>query len=137
MISQKDYITVVLSLDLISYFYYTIHVIATKAKSQQFQVPNLEPLADAFTLDGGLAERLNATDCKSVNGARPTVQGFKSLTRRQIASPVMALTTTREMNRTAEAARSREISIRLLAVELKGRFHSDLSFLPNRMPEIR
>jgi len=49
----------------------------------------------------------------------------------------VALTTTREMSRTAEAARIRQFSIRLLAVELKGRFHSDLSFLPDRMPQIR
>jgi hypothetical protein len=89
-------------------------------------------LAVAFKL-GGLAERSNATDCKSVNRADTTVQGFKSLTRRQIASPVMALTITREMKRTAEAARIRKFSIRLLAVELKRRFHSDLPYLPDRM----
>ena len=83
--------------------------------------------------EAGWLERLNATDCKSVNGASPTVQGFKSLTRRQIASPVKARTSTREMNRTAEAARIRKPIIRLLAVELKRRFHSDLPFMPDRM----
>ena len=86
---------------------------------------------------GGLAERLNAPVSKTGNRASTTVQGSESLTRRQIASPVKALTSTGEMNRTAEAARSRKISIRLLAVELKERFHSDLSFLPDRMPQIR
>jgi hypothetical protein len=103
----------------------------TKAKaSASVYKPNTLALALNF---GGLAERLNATDCKSVNGASNTVQGFKSLTRRQIAPPVKALTSTRGMNRTAEAARIRKFSIRLLAVELKGRFHSDLPYLPDRM----
>lgn len=91
----------------------------------------------ALVLCGGLAEWLNAPVSKTGNGAHDTVQGSESLTRLQISSPVMALTTTREMNRTAEAARIRKFSIRLLAVELKRRFHSDLSFLPDRMPQIR
>ncbi len=72
-------------------------------------------LAQASTL-GGLAEWSNAADCKSVNGGHTTVLGFESLTRRQISSLVKALTSTREMNRTAEAVRVRKFSIRLLAV---------------------
>jgi hypothetical protein len=46
---------------------------------------------------------------------------------------VKALTSTREKNRTAEAARTRNSIIRLRAVELKRRFH-DLPQLPYRMP---
>lgn len=56
-------------------------------KGQQPKVAKLELLARVF-FRGGLAERLNAADCKSVNGARTTVQGFESLTRLQtITSP--------------------------------------------------
>jgi hypothetical protein len=51
-----------------------------------------------------------------------------------LASPVKALTSTREMNRTAEAARIRKFSIRLFAVEHNRRFPSDLPQLPDRMP---
>jgi hypothetical protein len=50
---------------------------------------------------------------------------------------VEAATSSRAVTRTAEAARIRKFSIRLLAVELNRRFHSDLSFLPDRMPQIR
>jgi hypothetical protein len=106
-----------------------------KLKGQRKPVGRPETLAFDVTVRGGLAEWLNATDCKSVNGACTTVQGFKSLTRRQIAPPVMALTTTRGMKRTAEAARIRKFSIRLLAVELNRRFHNDLPQLPDRRPK--
>ena len=71
------------------------------------------------------------------NGARITVRGFESHSHRQIDPPAEALTSTREMNRTAEAARIRKFSIRLLAVELKGSFHSDLPQLPYRLPQVR
>jgi hypothetical protein len=50
---------------------------------------------------------------------------------------VKAGTSTREKNRTAEAARFARPSIRLLVVKLNRRFHSDLSQLPDRMPQIR
>jgi hypothetical protein len=113
-------------------------VIGNKAKGQLVPVNEPELLALVFTF-GGLAERSNAADCKSVNGG-PTaiVLGFESLTRRQIvASPVKAGTPTREKNRTAEAARFAKPSIRLLAVKLNRRFHSDLPQLPNGMPKIR
>jgi len=50
---------------------------------------------------------------------------------------VKALTSTRGKNRTAEAARIRKFSIRLLVVKLNRRFHSDLSQLPDRLPEVR
>ena len=70
-------------------------------------------------------------------GINGTTRGFESHTHRHFSSPVEVVTSNREKNRTAEAARIRKFSIRLLAVELKGRFHSDLSFLPDRMPQIR
>jgi hypothetical protein len=111
-------------------------VIANKAKGQSETVAKPELLAFTLTF-GGLAEWSNATDCKSVNGGHTTVLGFESLTRRQISSPMEALTSTREIDRRAEAARIRKFSIRLLAVELNRRFHSDLPQLPDRCPESR
>src|SRR5580704_8549377 len=110
MLSQKDYIYNHRGLDSISLFYYTIYVIGNKAKGQSGTVAKPVLLASTFTF-GGLAERSNAADCKSVNGGHTTVRGFESLTRRQISSPVKALTSTREMNRTAEAARIRKFII--------------------------
>lgn len=66
------------------------------------------------------------------------VRGFESHTRRQmLTSPAKALTSARELNRTAEAARIRKFSIRLLAVKLNRRFRSDLPQLPFGMPQIR
>ncbi len=53
-----------------------------KTKGQQPQVTKLELLA-LCVFRGGLAEWSIAADCKSVNGASPTVLGFESLTRRQ------------------------------------------------------
>ena len=108
-----------------------------KTKGQQPLVAKLEPLACVLVL-GGLAEWSNAVVCKTTNGAQNTVQGFESLTRLQIESSlVMALTTTREKRRTAEAARLRKFSIRLLAVKFNRRFHTDLSQLPDRDSQIR
>ncbi len=89
-------------------------------------------LALIFKL-GGLAEWSIAADCKSVNGGLTTVLGFESLTRRHLAPPANALTSARGMKRTAEAARIRKFSIRLLAVELNRRFHSDTPQQPDRM----
>jgi hypothetical protein len=97
-------------------------VVANKAKGQSETVTKPELLALTFTF-GGLAEWSNAADCKSVNGASTAVLGFESLTHRQISSPAKALTSARELNRTAEAIRIRKFSIRLLAVELNRRFH--------------
>jgi hypothetical protein len=105
----------------------------TKAKGQSETVAKPELLAFAITF-GGLAEWSNAADSKSVNGATNTVLGFESLTRRQFNSPAKALTSAGEKNRTAEAARFAKPSIRLLAVKLNRRFHSDLPQLQNRMP---
>jgi hypothetical protein len=68
-----------------------------KAEGQQNPVFKPELLALAFHF-GGLAEWLNAADCKSATGAQNIGQGFKSLTRRHFSLPVMALTTTRERN---------------------------------------
>jgi len=49
---------------------------------------------------------------------------------------VKAGTSTRESKRTAEAARIRKFSIRLLAANLKEN-RSDLSFMPDRCSEAR
>lgn len=103
-----------------------------KTKGQQPLVVKLELLAFACDL-GGLAERLNATDCKSVNGARNTVQGFKSLTRRQINTPTAALTAAGAKIHTTEAARTRKPIMWLLFVDLKGDFTDDVPQLPDRM----
>jgi hypothetical protein len=50
---------------------------------------------------------------------------------------VSASTPTRGMKRTAKAARIRKFIIRLSAVELNRRFHSDLPQLRGRMQESR
>jgi hypothetical protein len=78
---------------------------------------------------GGLAERSNTADYKSVNGGPITVLGSNSL-----PAPVKAATSARKSKRSAKAARTRKFSIRLLAVELNRRFDSDLPELPERMP---
>jgi hypothetical protein len=101
-----------------------------KAKGKQNRI-EAELLALVFTLAGWQRGRI-AADCKSVNGNPTTVQGFESLTRRRISSPVKAGTSARELKRTGEAVRIREFSIRLLAVELNRRFHSDLPQFPDR-----
>ena len=102
-----------------------------KAKGQLNQSPNRNcwPITQSF---GGLAERSNATGLQPADGGSIIVQGFESLTRRQFSSPVKAGTSTGEMNRTAEAARFAKSSIRLLAVKLNRRFHSDMPLMQNR-----
>ena len=108
-----------------------------KSKGQQTQVSKLEPLALAFNF-GGLAEWSIAAGLQPVNGGPTTVLGFESLTRRHLLTPpASASTPARGMKRTAEAARIRKFSIRLLAVELKRRFHSDLPQLRGRMQKSR
>jgi hypothetical protein len=64
-----------------------------KTKGQQPLVAKLELLA-ICVFCGGLAEWLNAAGLQPADGARPTVQGFKSLTCRQISdnTPAEALT---------------------------------------------
>ena len=105
-------------------------VVANKAKaSVSVAKPNTLAIALSF---GGLAERSIAADCKSVGGAHITVQGFESLTRRQINNaPATALTVAGTRTAQPKPYESDNLSIRLLAVELKRRFH-DLSFLQDR-----
>ena len=101
-----------------------------KTTGQQNQVDNPELLA-LCVFRGGLAEWPNATGLTPGRWCAHTIQGFESLTRRQIVAPLMkAGTSTRGMNRTAEAARVANSSIRQTAVELNRRFHSDVSRLP-------
>lgn len=55
---------------------------------------------------------------------------------RQKKAPISVGALTGAVIRTAEAAQTRDLIIRLLAVTLKEN-HSDLLQLPDRMPEVR
>ena len=110
--------------------------ISMKTKGQQPLVTKREPLA-LCVFRGGLAEWSNAADCKSVNGGLPAVLGFESLTRRQYCTPAEALTPTGTRTAQPKPYESVNLSIRLLAVELNRRFHSDLPQLQNRSGESR
>ena len=107
-----------------------------KTKGQQPLVTKLELLA-LCVFCGGLAEWLNATGLQPADGASPTVQGFKSLTRRQISdnTPAEALTSTGAKTAQPKPYESDNLSMRLLAVKLNRRFHSDLPQLQNRHGE--
>ena len=109
-----------------------------KTKGQQPLVAKLELLA-LCVFCGGLAERSNATGLQPADGAYPTVQGFESLTRRQISdnTPAEALTSTGARTAQPEPYRSDNHSMRLLAVKLNRRFHSDVPQLQNRYGEGR
>ncbi len=114
---------------------YTMYMLQTKG--QQPLVAKLEPLA-LCVFRGGLAERSNAADCKSVNGGRTTVLGFESLTRRQINyTPAEVGASTGARAAQPKPYESDNLSIWLLAVELNRRFHSDLPQLQSRMSQIR
>ena|ERR1017187_41308 len=103
-----------------------------KAKASAPEEPNTLAL-----FLGGLAERSNAAALRAVNGADIAVQGFESLTRLQYYAPTKALTSTGARTAQPKPYRSLNLSIRLLAVELNRRFHSDLPFMPNRCRESR
>src|ERR1017187_3589587 len=90
-----------------------------------------EPNTLALCL-GGLAEWSNAAALRAVNGADIAVQGFESLTRLHHYTPTEALTSTGARTAQPKPYRSLNLSIRLLAVELNRRFHSDLPQLQNR-----
>ena len=76
---------------------------------------------------GGLAERSNAADCKSVDGALTAVQGSESLTHRQTDNtPAKAGTFTGVRTAQPKPHESDNLSMRHLAVELNRRFHSDV-----------
>ena len=109
-----------------------------KTKGQQPQVAKLELLA-LFVFRGGVAEWSNAADCKSVNGGPTTVLGFESLLRRQNSNYTPAATPIATGARTAQPKpyESVNLSIRLLAVELNRRFHSDMHGLPGQTQESR
>jgi hypothetical protein len=108
-----------------------------KTKGQQPRVNKLGPLALCI-FRGRLAERSNASDCKSVGGAYPIAKGFESLTRRQNnCTPAETQTSTGARTAQPKPYESVTLSIRLSTVELNRRFHSDLSQLQIRMPEIR
>lgn len=108
---------------------------ATKTKGQQPLVAKQELLA-LCEFHGGLAERSNATDCKSVSGADTTAQGFESLTRRQNNyTPAEALTSTGARTAQPKLYGSVNLSIRLLGVTRKEN-HSDLSQLSDRVQKV-
>lgn len=107
-------------------------MVANKAKAS---VSVAKPNTLALAL-GGLAERSNAPDCKSGGRAHPTARGFESYTRRLFSFPGDGANHHQGKKRTAEAARIRKFSIRLLAVNRK-EIHGDLSQLQNRDGEGR
>ena len=108
-----------------------------KTKGQQPRVAKLELLA-LCVFRGGLAGRSNASGLHPVDDAYPIVQGFESLTRRQSNNtPTEALTSAGVRTAQPKPYESDNLSIRLLAVELNRRFHSDLPQLPFGMSEIR
>ena len=92
-----------------------------KTKGQQPLVAKLEPLA-LCAFRGGVAERSNASDCKSVDGDFTVVQGSESLPRRQNRSctPVEALTSTGAEIRTAEAVQICQAKYRAFGCESQG-----------------
>jgi hypothetical protein len=105
-----------------------------KAKGQQNPVAKPELLA--LALVAGWQSWSNATGLHPADGARPTIQGFESLTRRHFSLPSDGANHHQGEKRTAEAARIRKFSIRLLAVNRK-EIHGDLSQLFGRYGEGR
>ena|SRR5579862_9374554 len=85
---------------------------------------------------GGLAEWSNASGLHPVDGGLIAVQGFESLTRRHFSLPSDGANHHQGEKRTAEAARIRKFSIRLLAVDRK-EVHIDMSFMQDRSGEGR
>ena len=104
-----------------------------KTKGQQPLVAKLELLALCIFCRG-VAERSNAADCKSVDDAFTAVQGSESLPHRQISDYTPAKTGTSTGAKTAQPKpyRSLNHSMRLWAVKLNRRFHSDVPQLQNR-----
>jgi hypothetical protein len=108
-------------------------MVVNKAKGQQNSVSKLKLLAFALPLASWQSGLLRQTP-NLRNGVNGTARGFESHTRLQTeTSPPKAVTFAREKKRTADAARIRKFSIRLMAVKFNRRFHSDLSQLPDRL----
>lgn len=103
-----------------------------KVKGQQPIVANQELLASADYADVG-----KWSNPSPLHGGAPELRGFESHRRLKLEAPVEVAPSTRAVNRTAKAVQLRTPIIRLLAVELNRRFHSDLPQLPDRMPEVR
>lgn len=108
-----------------------------KTKGQQPLVAKLELLALCLSR-GGVAEWSNATGLQPANGALIAVRGFESLPRRQNSNCALAepLTSTRARTAQPKPYESLNLSIRLLAVDLK-EIHSDMPFMPDRSREGR
>ena len=107
-----------------------------KTKGQQPLVAKLELLALCVSC-GRLAERSNAAGLRPVGGGPTTVQGFESLTCRQNSNntPTKAGTSTGVKTAQPKPYWSLNHSMRLLAVKLNRRFHSDVPQLQNRYGE--
>jgi hypothetical protein len=115
-----------------------VYVVERETKSQPSKVAKLEPLA-LVSFRGGLAEWSNAADCKSVNDGPTTVLGFESLTRRQtLTSPARSANCEQglSLGLAPKAGLLRSTAI-VRPFPKKRKVHSDLSQLPDRVPEIR
>jgi hypothetical protein len=65
------------------------------------------------------------------------IRGFESHRRLQTKALIEVAPSARAEIRTAKAIQTFQSHYRLLAVTSQGRNHSDLPFLPDRMPEVR
>ena len=107
-----------------------------KTKGQQPLFAKLELLA-LSVFSGRLAETSNAAGLRPVGGGPTTVQGSESLTCRQNSNNTPAKAGTFTGARTAQPKPywSLNHSMRLSAVKLNRRFHSDVPLLQNRSSE--
>src|SRR5438105_14928724 len=88
------------------------------------------PMVLAFCI-ADVGKRSNSSP---LHGGALMLRGFESHRRLQRKAPIEVAPSTGAVIRTAEAAQTRSLIIRLMAVELNSRFHSDLPQLPYRMP---
>ncbi len=101
-----------------------------KTKGQNTKVAKLRMLAFVVA---DVGKRLNPSP---LQGGAAKLRGFKSHHRLHLKIPVEAATSSRAVITTAEAIATRKPIMRFLAVDLK-EIHSDLPFMPDRMPQIR
>jgi hypothetical protein len=108
-----------------------------KTKGQQPLVAKLELLA-LCVFCGGVAERFMATGLHPADGT-DTVRGSESIPDRQISdyTPAEVGASTGAKTAQPKPYRSDTPSMRLLAVELNRRFHSDVPQLQDRYGEGR
>ena len=107
-----------------------------QTKGQQSKVVKLEPLA-LVSFRGELAERSNATDCKSAK-ALGSFRGFESRTHRQIlTSPTRSANCGQglSLGLAPKAGLFRSTAI-VRPFPKKRKVHVDVSQLPNQLPEV-